>query len=152
MKIVRFLIAAAVFALLAQPIAAQSPLAGTWQVEYERGIRHENGEVTPIMGKAKLTLAQRGDSLVGWLTPEAGDDGQTPPALAFAAQASGASATFTTKSEARVNMNGDVQKVQVTITWDLAASGDALTGTMKRAMAGFDMPTEPAPLKGTRVK
>jgi hypothetical protein len=152
MRIVRVLVAAAA-AAIALPLGAQtSPLAGTWQVEYQRGLRHENGEITPIMGTATLALAQRGDSLVGQFVPAPGDDGRTPRSLIFAAASTGASATFITKSEARVNMNGEEQTVAVTITWNLAASGDALTGTMQRTMAGFDMPTEPAPLTGTRVR
>ena len=129
-----------------------SPLAGTWQVEYQRGVRNENGDITVIMGTAKLSLEQRGDSLVGQFAPEPGDDGRTPPPLQFAGKSRGASATFHTVSESRINVNEEIRVVNVSITWELTASGDALTGTMQRSFEGMEMPSEPTPVKGTRVR
>jgi hypothetical protein len=153
MQRTRRLVAAALFLVVVPPIQAQSrSLVGSWRLEYERGLRHENGEITPIMGKGALTLEQRGDSLVGQLLPEAGEDGRTPPPVQFAARASGAAATFITHSKARINMNGDERTVDVTVTWELTARGDTLEGTLRRAMEGADAPSDPAPLKGVRTK
>ena len=152
---VRHLLATLSFGLVLTAPAASAqgnPLAGRWTVEYQRGMRNENGEMTPIMGTATLALEQRGDSLVGTLTPAAGDQGNAPPAQPFAAKAGANGATFVVKTQARLNMNGEVVMKDMTLTWELSASGDALSGTMQRAIEGADFPSEPAPVKGTRIK
>ena len=150
---IRYVAAVALLAGMAAAADAQSsPLAGTWRVEYQRGLRNENGEITAIMGTAKLSLEQRGDSLVGQLAPEPGDDGRTPPPIQLAGASRGSSATFHTVSESRINVNDDIRVVKVNITWELTASGDALTGTMQRSIEGMEMPSEPTPIKGTRVR
>jgi hypothetical protein len=152
MKILHLLAATLVTVSATTAFSQASPLAGTWRVEYQRGLRNENGEITVLMGTAKLSLEQRGDSLVGQLAPEPGDDGRTPPPIQFAGASSGSSATFHTVSESRINFNEEVRVVKVNITWELSATGDALTGTMQRSMEGMEMPSEPTPIKGTRVR
>jgi hypothetical protein len=61
--------------------AAQSPLAGQWLVRYEREVRTLHGGPAPVVHEtARLSLIQRGDSLVGqWqaIVPA----GETPPAM-----------------------------------------------------------------------
>ena len=141
------------FTFVAPAASAQGhPLAGRWTVEYQRGMRNENGEMTPIMGTATLTLEQRGDSLVGTLVPAAGDGGSASPTQAFAARAGASGATFVVNSQAQLNMNGEIVKKDMTLTWELSASGDALSGTVKRVIEGTDFPAEPTPVKGTRLK
>lgn len=132
--------------------AQANPLVGRWTVEYQRGMRNENGEMTPIMGTATLTLEQRGDSLVGSLAPAAGDQGNAPPAQPFAARAGVGGTTFVVKTQARLNMNGEIVMKDMTLTWELSASGDALSGTLKRVMQDANFSAEPSPVKGTRLK
>ncbi|HVZ49768.1 MAG TPA: hypothetical protein VG916_13365 [Gemmatimonadaceae bacterium] len=130
-----------------------SPLAGKWHIEYERGRMNMNGDVHVIMGSAVIDLAERGDSLVGTLTPEADDSGQpAAPATAIGGQASGSGATLQSTSTVRINNNGDEQQVTVTLTWKLTASGDNLSGTMSRSARGMDVPNRDVPVKGTRMK
>lgn len=155
MSVLRQIAIAAVVVASAAPAAAQShALAGAWTVEYQRGLTNENGEISPIMGTGRLELAQRGDSLVGTLTQvgaPAGPDAPKPLQLAGVANGTG-SATLVSTSTVRVEMNGDEQILKVTMTWRLTADGDALTGTLARVAEGHDMPDEPSPVKGTRVK
>lgn len=151
MKLVRYAVVTAAFSLAISAEAQTSSLAGRWDVEYQRGLRNENGEVTAVMGKGTLTLAQRGDSLVGEFVPVT-DNGSAGRPLAFAAKASSSPTVFVSTSEGRVNMNGEERTVKMTMTWELSASGDALTGTMSRAMEGMDMPVVPSPVRGTRIR
>jgi hypothetical protein len=151
--VARMLVAAAVLVLAAPRVQAQSsPLVGAWTIEYQRGLSNENGEVTPIMGTGHLEVTQKGDSLIGTLTPTGQSDGPARPPLRFAGAAVGATATLTGTSTARINMNGEEQIVQSTITWTFRANGDVLTGTMLRAIPGHEMGGEPSPVKGTREK
>jgi len=153
MSVIRSFAVLAAAVTLAVPAIAQShPIAGTWTIEYVRGVRHENGEVSSIMGTGKLELTQRGDSVVGTLTPVVDAGTPAPPTLALAGRITGDGASLTSASTARVNMNGDEQIVKVTMTWELNAAGDALSGTMKRVVEGMDMPSDPGPVKGTRAK
>jgi hypothetical protein len=151
MRLIRYAAAATVVLFAATASAQSGTLVGTWQVEYQRGLRNENGEITPVMGKGTLTLEQRGDSLIGQLVSIPGDDGRQAPPMTLAARASGASATLISTSNARINMNGDERVVKSTLTWELTANGDTLTGTMKRSMEGMEMGSEPTPVRGTRT-
>jgi hypothetical protein len=144
-------LAAAAFCIAAAPLHAQGA-AGKWSIEYQRGLRNENGEITPVMGKGALTLEVKGDSLVGQLAPEPNDDGTTPPPIRMAGTAAGAQLHLVSYGSARINMNGDIQTVKQTLTWDFTIAGDELTGTMVRTMEGHDMPATPSPVKGTRAK
>ena len=129
----------------------QNPLVGKWAIEYERGRRMENGETTSIMGKGTLTIAPSGDSLL--VTFDAGpraDGTATPPATA-GGRMTDAGAVFITKQTVQLNMNGEVQAREITLTWTLQASGDALTGTLGRTLPMMPEPLPPSPVKGTRV-
>lgn len=154
MKVHHALAALALGLTITAPAASAQghPLAGRWSVEYQRGVRNENGELTPIMGAATLTLEQRGDSLVGTLVPAAGDQGNASPAQLFAARAAANGATFVVKSQAQINMNGEISTREMTLTWELSASGDTLSGTMSRVVQDTDVSSSPSPVKGTRLK
>jgi len=52
----------------------------------------------------------------------------------------------------RLNTNGDESERKITLTWKLKARGDALTGTLLRAMPAKDEPLPPSPAKGVRMK
>jgi hypothetical protein len=60
-------VAIVVLAILRAPAAAQG-VGGTYLVEYPARIQNTNGEENVQMGKARLTLQVKGDSVVGtWL-------------------------------------------------------------------------------------
>lgn len=133
-------------------VLAQSanPLLGQWSISYERGRRMENGEVTPIMGTAELSIVQQGDSLVATIQPAARPDGTKPPASTFSGRLTPAGAVFVQEQMATLNENGVESRRKMTLTWTLNAAGDALTGTLARELPGMEG-APPAPVKGTRV-
>ncbi|MFP5356352.1 MAG: hypothetical protein ACLGIK_14585 [Gemmatimonadota bacterium] len=127
-----------------------NPLVGSWNISYERGRRMENGEVTPIMGTATLSIAEQGDSLVATIQPAARPDGTKPPAATFGGKVTPAGAVFVQEQMATLNENGVESQRKMTLTWSLNAAGDALTGTLARELSGMEG-APPAPVKGTRV-
>jgi hypothetical protein len=128
------------------------PLVGTWSIEYERGRRVENGEVTPIMGTGRLTIEQRGDSLVATFAPPARPDGTVPPPSTTSARIATPEVVFTQEQSVTINMNGEEQVRRITLTWSLTASGDALSGTLRRDLPMSPEPLPPTPVKGTRLR
>jgi hypothetical protein len=137
----------ALLALSAFSSPPAHPLVGKWNVEYERGRQVINDEVTVINGKATLEIAERGDSLVGTLTPDNGG-----PAQAINGKGSGNAATLVTTNVARINESGEERQITMTLTWQLKVDGDNLTGTMVRSAKDMPVPVRDAPVKGTRVK
>ena len=133
-------------------LAAQSanPLLGKWSITYEPGRRVENGETTPIMGTATITIMQHGDSLVATIEPAARPDGTKPPTASFGGRMTPAGAVLVQEQMATLNMNGVETQKKMVLTWTLNASGDALTGTMARELPEME-PAAPAPVKGTRL-
>lgn len=146
-------VAAALVAVAVAPLAAQAhPLAGRWQVDYERGKRIENGEVTVIRGTATLTLELRGDSLVGTLVRPATPEQPAPEPQRFAGKAAASGATFVVKTVATNNDNGEVTTREAVMTWTLTANGDVLEGTLLFAVPSMDVPAEPTPVSGKRMR
>lgn len=145
--------AVALVAVAAPALAAQGhPLAGRWQVDYERGRRIENDEVMAIRGTATLTLELRGDSLVGMFVRPATPEQPAPEPQRFAARPTATGAVFVVKTTVTMNMNGEESTHEAVMTWTLDARGDAMEGTMIRTVTGMDFPVEPTPVKGTRLK
>lgn len=139
------------------PFAVQSqssPLIGDWSVEVTAGMRIEDGEPTAIRAKAKLSIVEAGDSLVATLTMEPNPEiGTRPPARFATAKVMGNAATFVQRGQARMNLNGEESTVTSISTWSLKAEGDAISGTVARAIEGMEMPAMPAqPVSGTRIK
>lgn len=152
----RTAVAVAVVALITAgvgPVHAQSPnaLVGKWSIEYERGRRLENGEATPIMGTAELTIAQSGDSLVATLVASARPDGSVPPPSTFGGHANGDDVVFVQNQTVQINANGEMSTRDITLTWTLRASGDALSGSLARELPMMPDSQQPSPVKGTRV-
>ena len=59
--------------------------------------------------------------------------------------------TFVQRSEATMEMGSGTETRTATSTWILTARGDALSGTVERAIEGLDLPLGGAiPVKGTR--
>lgn len=131
---------------------ASSPVVGAWEIEYARGQRIENDAVTNIMAKGKLTIVQSGDSLLATLELPPRPDGTPTPAATLGGRTTGGNAVFVQKQKVTLNMNGEMQQADATVTWTLQASGETLTGTIARKLPGMAMPSAPAPVTGTRVK
>jgi hypothetical protein len=142
------------FATALGPIHAQSPnaLVGKWSIEYERGRRVENGESTPIMGTAELTIAQSGDSLVATLVASARPDGPVPPPSTFGGRAKGDDVVFVQNQTVQINANGEMSTRDITLTWTLRAAGNALTGGLARELPMMSESLPPSPVKGTRAQ
>lgn len=131
---------------------AAPPLIGTWDIEYQRGQRIENGEATAIMGKGVITIAQSGDSLLATLKQGPRPDGTAVPDVVIGGRLSNGSAVFVQKLSAQMNLNGDVRTVEGKATWTLQATGDTMTGTVMREVPMMPAAAEPSPVKGTRAK
>lgn len=150
-------ILAALFAtsvvLTSAPIEAQAPTAllGNWSIEFERGRRMENGEATITMGTGKLAITQSGDSLLATFDMGPRPDGSSAPPSTVGGRMMPAGAVFVQKQTVQVNMNGDLQTREITLTWTLQANGDVLTGTLGRALATRDEPLPPTAVKGKRI-
>jgi len=145
--------AAVLVACTAPALSAQAhPLAGRWEIDYERGKRIENGEATVIRGTATLTLELRGDSLVGTLVRPATPGQPAPEPQRFAGKATASGAVFVVKTVATNNNNGEITTREAVMTWTLAARDDALDGTLLFTVTGMDMPAEPTPVSGKRLK
>lgn len=148
----RTTVVAAVVAFSAQSVAAQaSPLIGTWNIEYERGRRVENDEVTPVMGKGVLTISMKGDSVVAILQAGPRPDGTPSPAATFSGVITAAGAVLVQKQQVRLNLNGEETTRDVTVTWTLKVTGNDLAGSLARDMPGAPMAMDPSPVKGTRA-
>lgn len=142
--------------LMLTPLAAQAqahPLAGRWTIEYAGGMRIENGEPTPILAKALLTITEVGDSLVATVRMEPNPNLPPRPEGRFAAlKASGSEITFKQRSEAKINTNGEERTMTAISTWVLKADGDALSGSLGRELEGMEMPLPPPqPVTGRRA-
>ena len=137
----------------ALPPQQQQPIVGVWQISYPVGMRLENGTAEPIMATGTLTIAARGDSLIGELVTDStpGLPGRAPARLL--GRASVGEAVFTSNSKVTVNVNGTRSQGTAVSTWTLRARGDTLSGTVERRLEGVDVPPqEPGPVTGTRRK
>ena len=133
--------------------AQQQPLVGTWLVNFQAGMRIEDGVATPIMGTGTLTVQAAGDSLIGMLATTPAPDMPARPPMRLAAKASTGEATFVAQSKATINVNGAEHEANVVSTWILRAKGDSLVGTIARKIDSPEAgPQEPRPVTGTRKK
>ena len=133
--------------------AQQQPLAGTWQVTFQAGMRIADGEATPIMASGTLTVKPEADSLIGTLVTNPAPDMPERPPVRLAAKASSGEATFTAHGTATINVNGAKHEAAVVSTWVLRARGDSLEGTVERKIDSPEAgPQEPRPVMGVRKK
>ena len=148
-------LAALALGIAIAPLQAQSnPPLGKWNIEYARGMRVENDVPTPVMGTGTLTIVQDADSLLGTIDGSARADGTTAPTTKLSGRLNNGSAVLISRSKAKVNMNGEMNEIDITVTWTLPATGDALSGTLLRKVGvASPMADAPAsPVKGTRIK
>jgi len=148
-----FLVAIGVGAVSTSLLQAQDTkaLVGDWSIEYERGRQIENGEVTTIMGTAKVTIVSAADSFVMTFRAGPRPDGTVPPPSTTVGRRSGDAVVFVQKQKATITMNGEAQEREITLTWSLSASGNVLSGTLAREMPAMPEPLPATPVKGTRV-
>jgi hypothetical protein len=133
--------------------AQQQPLAGTWLVNFQAGMRIEDGEATPLFATGTLTVQPVADSLIGMLATNPAPDMPARPPVRLAAKATTGEATFIAHSKATINVNGAEHEANVVSTWVLRAKGDSLVGTVARKIDSPEAgPQEPRPVTGTRKK
>ena len=133
--------------------AQQPPLAGTWQVHFQAGMRISNGDATPIMATGTLTVKPEADSLIGTLETDPAPDMPARPPVRLAAKSSAGDATFIAHGKATINVNGAEHEAEVVSTWVLRAKGDSLEGTVSRTIdSPHAGPQEPRPVTGVRTK
>ncbi len=133
--------------------AQQQPLVGVWLVNFQAGMRIEDGMATPLFATGTLTIQPVADSLIGTLATNPAPDMPARPPVRLAAKASTGEATFIAHGKATINVNGAEHEANVVSTWVLRAKGDSLEGTVARKIDSPDAgPQEPRPVTGTRKK
>ncbi|MCC6245197.1 MAG: hypothetical protein IT353_20300 [Gemmatimonadaceae bacterium] len=152
---IRELICAA-FLSMASATAPTQPhaIVGDWTMQLPGAVRMENGEQTITYVKGTLNVVAQGDSLIATLAtePVEGRPARPPARMAVATSAAGGTVTFTPRSEATLNMNGEEVKRTSISTYAFTVTGDALKGTITRSIEGLDIPMNPVDITGTRVK
>jgi hypothetical protein len=138
------LLSFAVLALLsAAPLSAQG-IAGNWITEFDRMMRNEGGTVTTgEKSRAKMTLAQQGDSVTGsWqVIDNAPNTTATPRPLK--GTIAGNKLKLQAEFIATVNRNGEQEERKITVLYDLTLNGDKLEGTMQNKTGDMEMPARP---------
>ena len=123
----------AAFGVFPAPVRAQASLAGSWSAEFPRRIQNVNGEerVTE-MGRARLTLELRGDSVLGtWQTlPEANQSAPVSRALRGVIEAGRLRIVSDPFEATQRTMSGE-STVRLSNSFELALEGDSLKGTMQ---------------------
>ena len=104
------------------------------------------------MAKARLIIAQSGDSLIATLEQPPRPDGTPALTTTIGGRVNNGDAVFVQKTKATLNINGEAQQSDVTVTWKLQAAGDALTGSVLREISIMGIAPTPSPVKGTRLK
>ncbi len=133
--------------------AQQSPFVGTWALSYPGGAMMENGVVTPIMATGLLTVEATGDSLIATLVADPSPDLPARPPTRLAAKAGAGTVTFTSRRQAKLNMNGVEREAMAVSTWILHVTGETLDGTVETTIEGMEMGLqEPMPVTGSRKK
>jgi hypothetical protein len=116
-------------------------------------MRIDDGHATPLIATGLLTVEIKEDSLIASLvTNPSPDIPARPPARLVAGLTTG-DAVFVSRTEARLNINGEERKATAVSTWMLRATGDSLGGTVERRLEGFEMGNQgPQPVSGIRQK
>ena len=116
-----------VLATAYSPARAQG-VAGTYLLDYPARIQVTNGEESVELGKARLTLQVKGDSLIGtWLTLDRPD--AKPREIRGTVQ--GHTAKWTIENEGRISDGGEVRTVKMITNFSATVTGDKVEGTMQ---------------------
>lgn len=148
----RTLAFAAVTLLVASPAAAQQ-ITGTWIADIERRVQNDNGNVSAgEKSRVRITLTQKGDSVFGTLASVSPPGSQAPatPPRELRGTIAGNKAVISMDVVATRVMNGEVEEVKATVTYDVVINGDLLEGTMSTRAGDMAMPG--LPFTATREK
>ena len=135
-------------AIVHAPARAQGP-AGSWLVEYPAQIRVTNGEESVTMGKARLTLQVKGDSVLG--TWHVLDRADAKP-RAIRGTVSGNIAKWSLENEGRINDGGETRTIKMVTTFTAIVSGNKVEGTMQSRSPEIDAPSPERKWTGVREK
>jgi hypothetical protein len=139
---------------LHRPAAAQASPAGTWNTEFDIGIRNENG-VETSMGKraATMTLTLKGDSVFGSWQVAADSSGPAPAPIKLSGVRSGTKVTLRAEPVGRtVRMNDDEQRVTMVTSYSVELKGDLLEGTTRVAALDGSFESNDRPFSAKRAK
>ncbi len=131
--------------------AQEAAIVGSWIVEYPARVMNRDGVESVEMGRARMTLEQRGDSITGRWRP-LGPGAPPGNGRELRGTAKGTHASLVMNARVIVNTNGEEQPVPLTIMLELAFEGDTVSGTQAGASPAFPASTQPRPVKGTREK
>jgi hypothetical protein len=142
--------------LLPGGLAAQAhPLIGRWDVSVPVGKRVENGEAEAVVAKGSLLVTQVGDSLIATLKVTPPEGMPERPATRMASKAGVGAVTFVTRSDAKINMNGEESTHTSVSTWTFTVDSDTLKGSVSRVIEGLPEGmgmADPQQVTGKRVK
>ncbi len=118
--------------LLPMSSAAQGTPAGIWVTEYYRTTGGQGGGESEL-AQARLTLAQRGDSVVGQWQDLAAAGAPTPRPRPLRGVIRDGAITLVADSVTAVMRQhlGPERRLQMLITYELALRGDSLVGTQR---------------------
>jgi nicotinamide riboside kinase len=149
---IHHLLSAAVVAVSAYTLTQTHPLVGSWEMQLPGAVRMENGEQTITYVKGSLEVVLQGDSLIATLASEPVEGRPARPPARIAAKAATGPVTFTQRSEATLNMNGEEVKRTSVSTYVFTVTADDLKGTITRSIEGLDVAMAPVDISGKRTK
>lgn len=141
-------LAAAAFAALAVLPASLSAqgAAGRWVIEYVGRMRIENGIQSGEKVKARLDLAQSGDSVTGTWAPL---DGEGQVVKVRGVLQGNKLVLESDPIDARMVRNGEEEVIRISRTLDLTVDGASLSGELTQEAPGR-MPRPPRAVTGKR--
>ncbi len=154
MKLFTAITALALLTATNRPAIAQSTPAGTWNTEFDIGIRNQNG-VETSMGKraATMTLTLKGDSVYGSWQVAPDSSGPAPAPIKLSGIRAGTKVTLRAEPvERTVRMNDDEQRVKMVTSYNLEFRGDALDGTSKVSALDGSFESNDRPFSAKRAK
>ncbi len=115
------------------PPPIERQLVGTWMTEYYRTTGGHGGGGESELARARLTLAQRGDSVVGQWQDLVATGAPTPRSRALRGVIRDGALTLVADSVTAVMRQhlGPERRLQMVITYELAVRGDSLVGTQR---------------------
>jgi len=134
--------------------AAQGSPVGAWVTEYYRTAGGHGGEGEAEPSRARLTLAQRGDSLVGqWQDLVAAGAPVPRPRGLRGVVRNGAVTLVADSVRATIRQHvGAEQVIQMVITYELAVRGDSLVGTQRMRSTDGRIDNPPRRFTAVRVR
>ena len=146
------LLSLALSALSSAPLAVPYQLIDRRDIDDERKRRVENDVVTSVMGRAMFIIVMQGDSLVATLQPSPRPDGTPILPSTMSARSSASGAMFVQKQMPQINVDGEKWPEEAMIAHTRQPTGEASSGTLRRALPMLPEQPVPAPVTGTRCK